>query len=46
VSGLDAADIETKGGLPRDVRLFPKPVPFEQLRAIVSDLLARRATYL
>jgi excisionase family DNA binding protein len=46
VSGLDAADIETRGGLPKDVRLFPKPVPFEQLRAIVSDLLARRATYL
>lgn len=46
VSGLDAADIETRGGLPRDVRLFPKPAPFDQLRAIVVGLLDRRAAYL
>ena len=46
VSGLDAADIEAKGGLPKDVRLFPKPVPFVELHAIVSNLLARRAAYL
>lgn len=46
VSGLDAADIETRGGLPKDVRLFPKPAPFDQLRAIVVGLLDRRAAYL
>jgi excisionase family DNA binding protein len=46
VSGLDAEDIMAKGGLPKDVRAFPKPVPFEQLRTIVIDLLERRAEYL
>ena len=45
VSGLDAADIEAKGGLPSDVRQFPKPVPFVELHAIASKLLARRAAY-
>ncbi len=46
VSGLDAAEIDAKGGLPQDVRLFPKPVPFVELHAIVTNLLARRAAYL
>lgn len=46
VSGLDAEDIAAKGGLPKDVRLFPKPVPFEQLRAIVVAMLEHRAAYL
>jgi excisionase family DNA binding protein len=46
VTGLDAADIEARGGLPSDVRLFPKPVPFAELRTIAAGLLARRAAYL
>ena len=46
VTGMDKTDIEAKGGLPKDVRLFPKPVPFVELHAIVSNLLARRAAYL
>lgn len=46
VTGLDAADIESRGGMPSDVRLFPKPVPFAELRTIAADLLARRAAYL
>ncbi|MEW6515246.1 MAG: response regulator [Pseudomonadota bacterium] len=46
VSGLDAADIEAKGGLPRDVRLFSKPVPFDELRALAAGLIERRAAYL
>jgi excisionase family DNA binding protein len=46
VTGLDAADIESRGGLPSDVRTFTKPVPFDQLRTIVTSLLERRAAYL
>lgn len=46
VSGLDAAEVETRGGLPPDVRLFPKPVPFAELRGIAAGLLERRAAYL
>ena len=46
VSGLDAADIEERGGLPVGVPVFPKPVPFAQLKAIVSSFVERRAAYL
>lgn len=46
VTGLDAADIESRGGLPSDVRTFTKPVPFDRLRTIVTSLLERRAAYL
>lgn len=46
VTGLDAADVEARGGLPDGVRLFPKPVPFAELRAIVAGMLERRASYL
>jgi excisionase family DNA binding protein len=46
VTGLDAADVAARGGLPEGVRLFPKPVPFAELRAIVTGMLERRASYL
>jgi excisionase family DNA binding protein len=46
VSGLDRADIETRGGLPSGIRFFSKPVPFNALRSICSDALQRRAAYL
>jgi excisionase family DNA binding protein len=46
VTGLDDAEITTLGGLPRDIRIFPKPVPFAKLKSIVSGLLERRAAYL
>lgn len=46
VSGLDPADIEARGGLPRGIRIFSKPVPFDQLRAICAGMLERRAAYL
>ncbi|MBV5277154.1 response regulator, partial [bacterium] len=46
VSGLDRADIETRGGLPSGIRVFSKPVPFNALRSICSDALQRRAAYL
>ena len=39
VSGLDRATIASMG-LPADIPVFPKPVPFAQLRAAVEDALA------
>ena len=46
VSGLDPADIASRGGLPSGVPVFPKPVPFLELRAIVTAMMGRRAAYL
>lgn len=46
VSGMDAADVESRGGLPPDIRLFPKPVPFRELKLLVGNLVERRAAYL
>ena len=46
VSGLDLAEIETRGALPEGIRVFSKPVPFVELRSIITDVLQRRAAYL
>ena len=46
VSGLDAAEIEARGGLPEEIPVFCKPIPFLQLKAIVSNLVERRAAYI
>ncbi len=43
VTGLDANDIDDRGGGPADVPVLPKPIPFEQLRDIAERLAARRA---
>ncbi|MFM8331291.1 MAG: response regulator [Candidatus Methylumidiphilus sp.] len=42
VTGLSAEEIEREGGLPTDVRVLPKPVPFQQIQEICEALLARR----
>ena len=42
VSGLDRATIASMG-LPADIPVFPKPVPFAQLRTAVEDVLDVRA---
>lgn len=46
VSGLDPADIEARGGLPKGIRIFSKPVPFDQLRAICAGMIERRTPHL
>ncbi len=46
VTGLDAADVAARGGLPNGIRMFPKPVPFAELRNIVAGMFERRASYL
>ena len=45
VTGMDMNEMAQKEELPPSVRLFPKPVPFEELRALVEQLLARRAAF-
>ena len=42
VSGRSYADINAEGGLPPDVVLFPKPIPFAQLQILVKELAAAR----
>jgi len=44
VTALDAAEIVRRGGLPADVRVFHKPVPFDELEAVVRGSLAVAAT--
>ena len=41
VSGLDAKEIAAKGGIPSDIPLLPKPVPFKQLEEIALALAVR-----
>ncbi len=44
VTALSAADIARRGGLPSDVRVFHKPVPFDALEALVRERIAALAT--
>lgn len=39
VSGLDAAEIESQGGIPDGIELLPKPIPFARLLAIATLLV-------
>ena len=47
VSSLSRQDIQNRGGLPEDVDIFEKPIPFERIEAIVlqevKQLTATRA---
>jgi excisionase family DNA binding protein len=38
VTGMDPARIEERGGLPSDVAVFPKPVPFDGLLKVWNSL--------
>lgn len=40
ITALDEADISSRGGLPANVRVFHKPVPFDELEAVVRERLA------
>jgi excisionase family DNA binding protein len=42
VTGLSPEDIATKGELPKDVAVFSKPIPFEQLERLAEELAARK----
>ena len=39
VTGLDAAEIEVRGGIPADIDVLPKPIPFDRLRAIAAGIV-------
>ena len=39
VSGLDAAEIEQRGGIPPDIEVLPKPIPFNRLLAIATGIV-------
>lgn len=38
VTGLDPDDIRQGGGLPADIPVLPKPIPFDQLREIAESI--------
>mgnify|MGYP000856976700 FL=1 len=44
VTALSDADIVRRGGLPPRVRVFRKPVPFDELETLVRDRVAALAT--
>jgi len=43
VSGLDAAAITLRGGVPSDIEVLTKPIPFDRLETISRDVLLRRS---
>lgn len=43
VTALDTTEIEDRGGLPENVRVFRKPIPFADLEAIVRERFAQAA---
>ena len=44
VTGLDAAEIERRGGVPQGIEVLPKPIPFDRLKTIAAELINSRAT--
>jgi excisionase family DNA binding protein len=42
VTGLDAEEIETRGGLPAGVQVLSKPIPFDRLLAVAQQTLSRK----
>lgn len=45
VSGLDAQDIAAEGGVPEGIEVLGKPVPFERLRTIATQLWHHKAAF-
>ncbi len=41
VTGLDREAIAQHGGLPAGIEILPKPIPFDRLRAIATDIVSR-----
>jgi excisionase family DNA binding protein len=42
VSGMDEAARAERGGLPMDVEVLPKPIPFARLQAIAGEIIQSR----
>ena len=43
VTGLDAAEIERRGGLPADIQVLPKPIPFDTLESLANRVADQRS---
>lgn len=43
VSGLDADEINHRGGIPSGIEILPKPIPFPRLLAIATELVSQGA---
>jgi excisionase family DNA binding protein len=43
VTALSASEIKAQGGLPPDIPVYPKPIPFAALRPLVEHLASRIA---
>ncbi len=41
VSGLDAAEIEQRGGIAPDIEVLPKPIPFKRLLEIATGIVTQ-----
>lgn len=42
VSGLAADEIAQRGGIPEDIAVLPKPIPFERLLAIATQIVTQK----
>jgi len=42
VTGMGQDEINNRGGLPSEISIYQKPIPFEALRTICADMLQRR----
>jgi excisionase family DNA binding protein len=42
VSSLDPREVDERGGLPHDIQLFPKPIPFDDIETIVRRAFEQR----
>lgn len=41
VTGIDAAEVAQRGGLPEGIAVLPKPIPFEDLKQISARIAAK-----
>lgn len=46
ITGLDHTSIAARGGVPDDIRVLPKPVPFGEINDLLARMIERRAAYL
>jgi excisionase family DNA binding protein len=44
VTGLDVADIEARGGIPANIEVLSKPVPFQRLQDIAQSIVSKTPT--
>jgi excisionase family DNA binding protein len=42
ISGMDKSEIEARGELPPDIAIYPKPIPFPELRGYFQALVSRK----